>query len=282
MISRFLTIASSFTAIFFDQYGVLHDGHRAYPGAREALAALKSGGVKIVILSNSGRTSQANARRAAALGFGPELYDHFVTSGDVARRLLKRGGGPAPLTPETRCLTISSHDDDDFPSTLGLASASDGAVADLVIISGSQGDRPSLDEYRRILAPAAMRGAPCVCTNPDKLMLTPTGIAPGAGRIAELYQELGGEVKWIGKPFPQVYQEAAALCGVEGPREILCVGDSVEHDVVGAHGFGAAAALLRCGILATLSEAELAHEIGKHGAVPDFVLKDLTLGAQGD
>jgi HAD superfamily hydrolase (TIGR01459 family) len=272
----FLAVASSFRAIFFDQYGVLHDGHRAYPGAREALVALKSRGVKIVILSNSGRTGEANARRAAALGFGPELYDRFVTSGDVAREFLKRGQGPVPLAPGTRCLAISSAGDDDFASGLGLAAVTAGAMADLVIISGSQGDRLSLDEYRRILARAAERGAPCVCANPDKLMLTAKGVAPGAGRIAELYQELGGKVIWIGKPFPQVYHEAAALSGIKDPRDILCVGDSVEHDVMGAHRFGAAAALLRCGILATLSEGELAAEIGKHRAVPDFVLKDLT------
>jgi ribonucleotide monophosphatase NagD (HAD superfamily) len=66
----FLAVASSFRAIFFDQYGVLHDGRRAYPGAREALAALKSRGVKIIILSNSGRTGEANAQRAAALALG--------------------------------------------------------------------------------------------------------------------------------------------------------------------------------------------------------------------
>ena len=274
--SRFLAVASSFGAIFFDQYGVLHDGHRAYPGAREALAALKSRGVKIVILSNSGRTAKANAQRMAGLGFGPELYDGFVTSGDVARELLKKGAGPVPLPPGTRCLTISSDGADDFASALGGAAVSDGATADLVIISGSQADRAPLDEYRRILAPAAARGVPCVCANPDKLMLTGTGVAPGAGRIAELYQELGGKVSWIGKPFPQVYEAAAALSGVEDPGDILCVGDSIEHDVVGAHGFGAAAALLRCGILAALSETELAAEIGKHGAVPDFVLRDLT------
>lgn len=275
-ISRFLALASSFAAIFFDQYGVLHDGRRAYSGAREALAALKSRGIKIVILSNSGRTGEANAQRMTALGFGPELYDGFITSGDVARALLKKGAGPAPLLPGSRCLVISSHDADEFASTLGGAAVSDGATADLVIVSGSQADRVSLDEYRRILAPAASRGVPCVCANPDKLMLTGTGVAPGAGRIAELYQELGGKVVWIGKPFPEVYEAAAALSGVENPSDILCVGDSVEHDVVGAHGFGAAAALLRCGILATLTEAELAQEIGKHGAVPDFVLSDLT------
>ena len=47
-LSRFLAIASSFKAVFFDQYGVLHDGQNPYPGTRDALAALKSGGVKIV------------------------------------------------------------------------------------------------------------------------------------------------------------------------------------------------------------------------------------------
>jgi len=274
--SRFLALASPFAATFFDQYGVLHDGRRAYPGAREALAALKSRGVKIVILSNSGRTAEANAQRMTALGFAPELYDHFVTSGDVAREFLKKGAGPVPLLPGTRCLTISSDGADDFASALGVAAVSDSAIADLVIISGSQADRVSLDEYRRILAPAALRGAPCICANPDKLMLTGTGVAPGAGRIAELYQELGGNVVWIGKPLPQVYQEAAALSGADDPSDILCVGDSIEHDVMGAHRFGAAAALLRCGILAALSEAELAQEIAKHGAVPDFVLRDLT------
>ena len=88
-LSRFVAIASSFKAVFFDQYGVLHDGRNPYPGARDALAALKSRGVKIVVLSNSGRTGAANAERMTTLGFEPELYDFLVTSGDVARTLLE-------------------------------------------------------------------------------------------------------------------------------------------------------------------------------------------------
>ena len=98
-VSRFVAIASSFKAVFFDQYGVLHDGQKPYRGARDALAALKSRGVKIVVLSNSGRTGAANAERMTKLGFEPELYDFLVTSGDVARTLLKRGRFPALLAP---------------------------------------------------------------------------------------------------------------------------------------------------------------------------------------
>ena len=118
--SRFIAIASSFKAVFFDQYGVLHDGRNPYPGARDALAALKSRGVKIVILSNSGRTGAANAERLTALGFEPELYDFLVTSGDVARTLVRRGAFPALLAPGARCFVISTGGDDEFASALGI------------------------------------------------------------------------------------------------------------------------------------------------------------------
>ena len=273
--SRFVTIASSFRAVFFDQYGVLHDGQRPYPGARDALAALKAAGVKTVVLSNSGRAGRANARRMAALGLGPELYDFLVTSGDVARRLMRSGPLAARLHPQARAFVVSSDGRDELSPELGLTSAQGSGEADLVIIAGSQADRISLDDYRKLLAPAAARGAPCVCFNPDRLMLTAAGAAPGAGRIAEIYQELGGEVTWIGKPFPEIYRAAAGLAGVEDPRDILCVGDSVEHDVAGANGFGAFAALVRTGVLAGLTREELAAEIGRRRAVPDYVVESL-------
>jgi HAD superfamily hydrolase (TIGR01459 family) len=273
--SRFVAIASSFKAVFFDQYGVLHDGRNPYPGARDALSALKSRGVKIVVLSNSGRTGAANAERMTALGFDSGVYDFLVTSGDVARTLLKRGRFPALLAPGARCFVISTGGDDEFASALGVASTAHSAEADLVVIAGSQADKVSLDDYRTMLAPAARRRTPCMCVNPDKLMLTVAGNAPGAGRIAEIYEELGGHVTWVGKPFPEIYRAAAELSQVQNPRDVLCVGDSVEHDIAGANRFGAFAALVRTGVLADLSDKELASEIGLHEALPDYVIRNL-------
>jgi HAD superfamily hydrolase (TIGR01459 family) len=274
-LSRFVAIASSFQAVFIDQYGVLHDGRNPYPGARDALAALKSRGVKIVVLSNSGRTGAANAKRMTALGLKPELYDFLVTSGDVARTLLKRGRFPAVLAPGARCFVISTGGDDEVASALGVVPTARSEDADLVIIAGSQADKVPLADYRTMLAPAARRGASCICTNPDKLMLTASGNAPGAGRIAEIYEELGGVVTWVGKPFPEIYRAAAELARVANPRGVLCVGDSVEHDIAGANRFGAFAALVRTGVLAGLTDKELAAEIGRHGALPDYVIRNL-------
>jgi HAD superfamily hydrolase (TIGR01459 family) len=274
-LSRFVAIASSFEAVFIDQYGVLHDGRNPYPGASDALAALKSRGVKIVVLSNSGRTGAANAKRMTALGLTPELYDFLVTSGDVARTLLKRGRFPAVLAPGARGFVISTGGDDEVAAALGVVPTARSDHADLVIIAGSQADKVPLADYRTMLAPAARCGTPCMCTNPDKLMLTRSGNAPGAGRIAEIYEELGGVVTWVGKPFPEIYQAAAELARVENPRDVLCVGDSVEHDIAGANRFGGCAALVRTGVLAGLSEKELAAEIGRHGVSPDYVIRDL-------
>jgi len=274
-LSRFVAIASSFKAVFFDQYGVLHDGRNPYPGARDALAALKSRGVKIVVLSNSGRSGAANAERMATLGFERELYDLLVTSGDVGRTLLKRGRFPALLAPGARCFVISTCGDDEFSSVLGVVPTTHSDEANLVIVAGSQADKVSLDDYRAALAPAARRGTPCLCVNPDKLMLTASGNAPGAGRIAEIYEELGGVVTWVGKPFPEIYRAAAELSQVQDPRDVLCVGDSVEHDIAGANRFGAFAALVRTGILANLTDKELAAEIGRREALPDYVIRDL-------
>jgi HAD superfamily hydrolase (TIGR01459 family) len=269
--SLFRAVSSAFDFFFLDQFGVLHDGQRPYRGAITTLRALKARGARIVIISNSGRSGEHNAKRMEKLGFSRDLYDHFLTSGDVARAALLGGELPITLGPATRCMTLSSSNEHDLADALGLMSTEDGAEADLLIISGSQGDRIRLGEYERRIVPAARRGAPCVCTNPDKLMLTSEGTHPGAGAIAALYEEHGGAVTWIGKPYPGIYAAAARLVGISDPSAVLCVGDSVEHDIVGARRFGAAAALIRTGILADLSESELAAEIGRHGVAPDLI-----------
>jgi HAD superfamily hydrolase (TIGR01459 family) len=274
-LSPFTAFSAAFQFLFIDQYGVLHDGRRPYLGVVEALKELKARGARVVILSNSGRSGEHNARRMETLGIPRGLYDHFLTSGDVARSALLHGELPIALGPVTRCMTISSSGEHDLADGLGLTIVDDGMQADLLIISGSEGDRVSLAQYERWIEPAARRHARCLCTNPDKLMLTSSGTHPGAGAIAELYEALGGVVSWIGKPYPAIYAAAARLVGSPEPQQVLCIGDSVEHDIVGARRFGAAAALVRTGILANLSERELAAECAKHGVAPDLILTGL-------
>ncbi len=135
--SLFAPIAARFGFVFIDQYSVLHDGQRPYPGAIEALATLKAREARVVILSNSGRSAAYNARRLADLGIAEDLYDHFVTSGDVAKRALQDGKIGFTVGRGARCMTVSGSSSHDLVDTLGLVSTDDGDAAELLIISGS-------------------------------------------------------------------------------------------------------------------------------------------------
>ena len=52
---RLRDIAERYDAFFLDQFGVVHDGTAAYPGAPEAVAALAGLGKPVLFVTNSGR-----------------------------------------------------------------------------------------------------------------------------------------------------------------------------------------------------------------------------------
>jgi HAD superfamily hydrolase (TIGR01459 family) len=130
----------------------------------------------------------------------------------------------------------------------------------------------TLDDYARLLEPAVRRGLPCLCTNPDRTMLTPTGPAFGSGPIAELYQRLGGRVTWVGKPYAEVFEATLDELGDPPRGRAVVIGDSIEHDIAGAHGVGAKGWLVLTGIIAGASDTALREECDRFGAMPDGAL----------
>ena len=98
------------------------------------------------------------------------------------------------------------------------------------------------------LATAAARDLPMVCANPDRVVIAGGRREPCAGAIADRYAALGGRVAWHGKPFPGVYRRALERLGVSDPARVLCVGDGMETDMVGAKNAGLPALFILGGI----------------------------------
>jgi HAD superfamily hydrolase (TIGR01459 family) len=264
-------IADRYDAFLIDQFGVLRDGRGPYPGAAKTLVRLKDQGKRIIILSNSGKRSAENDRRLVDLGFVAGSWDWFLTSGEVAWQILKREGRQASGLPR-KCLLVSRDDDLSPLKGLDLERTQWGEEADFVLLAASEGDVLPLSHYEALLAPAARRGVPCLCTNPDKVMLTKTGTAFGAGRIAELYEDIGGKVRWIGKPFADIYDFALDYLCHPDPSRVCAIGDSIEHDIAGAAGAGIGSVLVTTGILEHASDAERQKLFAEHGATPGFIL----------
>ncbi|CAN0014736.1 unnamed protein product, partial [Ectocarpus sp. 8 AP-2014] len=93
-------LCDSYDGFILDQFGVLHDGRDALPGAVECLEELRSQGKRLVILSNTSKREDFTMARLPKFGFRRELFDGGVTSGEEGyQHLVQTGlvGGKAVL-----------------------------------------------------------------------------------------------------------------------------------------------------------------------------------------
>jgi HAD superfamily hydrolase (TIGR01459 family) len=273
MKTDFSTLARQYDGFLIDQFGVLMDGAGAYSGAPAALSALAQMGKQIVLLSNSGKRAAPNEARLTRLGFDRRSYICVMSSGEAAFAEIKRRIGRG-ITPGASVWVHARDGDLSSVEGLDLSPVEQAEAADLLIIAGSRADEFDLHQYRDWLVPAARRGVPAFCTNPDMKMLTPLGQRFGAGAIAELYENLGGKVEWVGKPFPLVYRMAHAALGKA--ERLLCIGDSPAHDIAGGQAAGFATALVRTGLHADLSDDALLEHC-RATAMPDFIVPNFSL-----
>ena len=260
-----------YDAFLVDQFGVLLDGSGVYDHARGVLDELYARGKKVLLVSNSGKRSAANVARLSRFGFSRATYLDVLSSGEVAHVEIARRIG-RDLRPGARTWVETSDDSARPLEGLDLTRVESPEDAELIWIAGARPRERSLEDYTRRLAPAAARGTPAICANPDMTMLTSEGKAFGAGAIAEAYEKLGGVVEWFGKPYPAIYEEAMRRLGDVDRARVLAVGDSPAHDILGGARAGLATALVRTGVHAEVSEAELLARCEAVGIMPDVIL----------
>ena len=263
-------LADQFDAFFIDQFGVLMDASGPYPFAIDAVKRLSEYGKPIVLLSNSGKRAEKNCDRLERLGFDLNLFTSAITSGEVAYWTIKnKFEGSVFIQPK---IYLISRDADTSPiDGLSCKIAKNTDEADYLIIAGSESDRKPLSYYTSILEPMANKGVPAFCTNPDLVMLTPNGTSFGAGLIAKEYEEMGGSVTWFGKPHPLIYKFALNKIPKIKPHNVLCIGDSVEHDIKGSFNANCSSALVKTGIAATEKEEELINSLN-FPDTPNFII----------
>jgi len=246
-------IAGRFGGMLIDQFGVIHDGEKLYPGILDTLQNLKRAQIPVVVMTNSAKRADANCRRLVAMGLDRDLFVDAMSSGEIAYRYL------GTATPRRAYVIGRDGEDYGFDNIEPVAELRD---AELLLILGSNAPKTSLDQYRDLLAGLTI---PALCCNPDKLMLTRDGLQPAPGAIASLYEEMGGKVEWIGKPYPRIYRAALNLIG--NPSQALAIGDSAEHDVAGGRRAGINTLLVRTGLSAGLDDFD---------PKPDYLMDKLT------
>lgn len=245
-------VAGAFDAFVLDQWGVLHNGLAAYPGARAAAARLVEHSGKVLVLSNSGKRASLNAVRMAGLGFGDSCYSHMLTSGealwlDLDGGKIVRGGCAA------RNFYVVAGAPEDvgawFDGLTGVRPTGELDRADMVLLIGIR-EGSALGDYDGLLDKLHERGLELLCANPDKVAPGPHGLHLSPGGVAQRYEDMGGSVTYYGKPHAPVFEHARHLLNVAEPSKMLVVGDTLGTDIAGGAAAGMGTLLIRGGVLA--------------------------------
>ena len=112
-------------------------------------------------------------------------------------------------------------------------------------------------------------GAKFIATNTDATFPTPSGMVPGAGTMVSAVQTASEtEPLVIGKPASNLYIQAMKVMSLT-PKQVLCVGDRLATDVLGAQNGGFNSAFL-------LSGVNSLEDLKKWEPQPDIVAENLT------
>lgn len=233
-------IALQFDAMLIDQFGVIHDGQKLYPGAAQAMAQLHALGIPVMIMTNSAKRAQASITRTVRLGIPREHFLDCVSSGEVAYQ---------SFTAKTAFVVGKRGENYGFDQ---IQIVDNPRNAEVMLILGSNAPDTSLSDYEDLFRNIHL---PAICCNPDLLMITPQGLQPAPGAIAGVYEKLGRKVTYIGKPHAAIYE--FALERLNHPRRVLCIGDSAEHDVAGGRAAGLATLLVLQGVSAGVDESRI-------------------------
>ena len=216
-------IANSFDLFYIDIWGVLHNGIKLNQDAVNVLSELDKLGKEYVLLTNAPRPNSDVIKFLEKLGLDDEKRAKVYTSGQGSLNYLsneKKNLKFFHLGPER-----------DFNLFENFKSLKQNKVeeADYIICTGLFDEHESLKFYEEFLSPLIKKEM--ICTNPDLIVDRGDITEYCAGSVAKVFEEIGGKVKYFGKPYPLVYEKSIN----NKNKSVLCIGDNLNTDIRGAN-----------------------------------------------
>lgn len=222
-------------AVLIDIDGVLTVSWEALPGAADALARLRRGGLATTLVTNT--TSRTRAQIAELLdGAG---FD--VESGAILTAPAATAAHLAEHLPGARCLLLNSGD---IGEDLGEVELVD-TDPDVVLLGGA-GPEFSYEAVDHAFH-YVQRGVPLVAMHRNRYWRTDEGLRLDVGAFVEgLERAADVTAVVVGKPAPEFFAAALRASGTPAAAAVM-VGDDIESDVLGAQDSGITGVLVRTG-----------------------------------
>ena len=215
-------IYKNYDTFVIDLWGVVHNGMVLNPKAIEAIEQLEKNSKKIVFLSNAPRPSSKVINFLLKMNMNKKYLSNVITSGEAAMHAINRnkfGKSFFHLGPPRDTSVFEKVKD----NRVDLESC------DFIICTGLFDDHEDdLEYYRNYLKNHISKKL--VCTNPDLTVHRGTVEELCAGSVAKVFEDIGGEVVYFGKPHKEIYK----MCFGQNEK-VLAIGDNLRTDIKGAN-----------------------------------------------
>ena len=259
------SIADNYDLFYIDLWGVIHNGIKLNEQAIIVLKELSKKNKSFVLLTNAPRPNETVRNFLKKMGMSRDLRNHVFTSGEAALNYLKKNfvskkfyhiGPPRDfdlfnLFEKNRCESI---EDSEYLLCTGLFDDQD---KDLIY-------------YKYLFEKHTNKKM--ICTNPDLIVDRGNVREFCAGSVAMIFEKMGGNVVYFGKPHPEVYN----LSFKNNNKKILAIGDNLNTDIRGANLLNYDSLLISNGIHRDEIKKKGIEEISKeYDSIVNFIQSDL-------
>ena len=220
----FSSIVDNYQLFYVDLWGVVHNGVSLHKGAIEALNEISKKKKDYILLTNAPRPNHAVKSFLEKLGMDKEIRDHVFTSGEAALNYLKKN-----LLNKT-FFHVGPPRDFDLFKDFKKDKSDNIKNCDYILCTGLFDDHDEdLEHYKNLFEKNLQKKM--ICTNPDLIVDRGNKRELCAGSIAMVFEKMGGEVIYFGKPYPEVYNQSID----NKNKKILSIGDNLNTDIKGAN-----------------------------------------------
>ena len=218
------SIVNEFDLFFIDIWGVVHNGISLYPDAIKVLENLKSKNKDYILLTNAPRPNLTVIKFLKKMGLENIHCEKVYTSGEAALKFLSNNNK------QQKFYHIGPPRDFDLFFSFKENKVERIDDSQILLCTGLFDEYLNdLNYYKDLLK--NKKNLKMICTNPDLIVDRGNKREYCAGTIAKIFEEVGGEVEYFGKPYPLVYKLSAELKN----KNILCIGDNLNTDIKGAN-----------------------------------------------
>ncbi len=218
------SIAHNYDLFYIDLWGVIHDGVKLFDNAIFSLKEISKLKKDYILLTNAPRPNKTVNIFLEKMGMDKNIIKHVYTSGEAALSYLKK------FYKKQKFFHIGpSRDFDLFFDFIENKSNSIDEASYFLCTGLFEKYETDLNFYRKLLEKHVNKKM--ICTNPDLIVDRGSKRELCAGSVAMVFEKLGGEVIYFGKPYPEVYNQSIN----NKDKKILSIGDNLNTDIKGAN-----------------------------------------------